>query len=216
VDLSKLKLDVYDLLGIILPGLLAVAEGWIVLRGWPAFIYAMSHIGGTTLTLLLVFAFGAGHIVQEFGDVAIRFLKGKRYLRKSRDTFWASEGSKLVKHAIKLEFGQEIHSVDAAFDYCLTKLEGRFDKRDIFVATSDLCRSLVILSFTALAPAWRISFSEDRPLNRSLELFALLAAILLIVGMLGWRRMVRFRALSEVTVFLAYLGVTEKRDPQAS
>jgi len=34
VDLSKLKLDVYDFLGIILPGLVAIAEGWVLLRGW--------------------------------------------------------------------------------------------------------------------------------------------------------------------------------------
>jgi hypothetical protein len=48
VDLSKLKLNVYDFLGNILPGLVAIAEGWIFVRGWDAFILSMSHIGGTS------------------------------------------------------------------------------------------------------------------------------------------------------------------------
>jgi len=66
LDFSKLKLDVYDFLAVILPGLIVTAEGWILLRGWNDFIASMGSISGTGLTLLLVFAFGVGHIVQEF------------------------------------------------------------------------------------------------------------------------------------------------------
>jgi hypothetical protein len=212
LDFSKLKLDIYDLLGLILPGLLAIAEGWIVLRGWAAFILAMSRVSGTGLTLLLVFAFGLGQIIQEFGDVVIRFAKGKRYLRNSRDRFWISDEARLVKHAIKAELGHDIPSSDAAFDYCLTKLKGRFDKRDIFVATSDLCRSFVVLSVIGIVPACRISFHDIGPLDRSLKSLALLIALLVSAALLAWRRMVRYRALSEVTVFRAYLGVTKKSE----
>jgi hypothetical protein len=215
LDFSKLKLDIYDLLGIILPGLLAVAEGWIVLRDWSPFVSSISHISGTALTLLFVFAFGFGHIVQEFGDVAIGFLKGKRYLRNSRDSFWAGDESKLVKHAIKAEFGHDISSVDAAFNYCLTKLKGHFEKRDIFVATSDLCRSLVVLSVVGIAPAWRVSFHDAGLSWRSAEIFAVAIVMLTIVALLAWRRMIRYRELSEVTVFQAYLGVTKRRETQS-
>jgi hypothetical protein len=215
LDLSKLKLDIYDLLGIILPGLLALAEGWILVRGWNPFLSSISEIRGTALTLLLVFAFGLGHIVQELGDVTIRVLKGKRFLRKSRDDFWAGTESKLVKHAIKAEFGHEISAVDAAYDYCLTKLKGHFEKRDIFVATSDLCRSIIVLSVVALAPAWRMSFHDLGYTRRSAVIFGIAIVVLAVVASLAWRRMIRYRALSEVTVFHAYLGVTKKREADA-
>src|SRR5262249_38304714 len=82
--LSKLKLDMYDFLGIILPGLIATAEGWILIRGWAAFIGSMNRVNGTGLTLLLIFSFGLGHIVQELGDFVVVSLKGKRYFHKAR------------------------------------------------------------------------------------------------------------------------------------
>ena len=216
MDLSKLKLDIYDFLGIILPGLLAIAEAWILLRGWAAFVFSMTHISGTGLTLLLVFAFGIGHIVQEFGDFVIRFLKGERYLRKGRDEFWKTDEAELVRHAIKLEFGRDIPSVDGAYDYCLTKLKGQFAKRDIFVATSDLCRSLLVLSFLGIAPAFRIAILNSSPPRRSLAFFALAVVTLMIVAALAWRRMNRYSRLSEVTGFRAYLGVTQKGEAHSA
>ena len=207
MDLSKVKLGIYDFLSIALPGLLAVAEGWVLLRGWSQFIYSMSHISGAGLTLLLVFAFGIGHIVQELGDVAIRALKGKHYLRSARDGFWKSEEADNVKEAIRKESGHEISSVDAAFDYCLTKLEGHFEKRDVFVATSDLCRSLVVLSFLSIAPVFRVAFRDVSPCRESIEVLIAALVLLAAIGTLAWRRMMRFRELSEVTVFRAYLAV---------
>jgi hypothetical protein len=213
LDLSKLKLDIYDFVGIILPGLLAVAESWVLLRGWTAFVFAMTQIGGTGLTLLLIFAFGMGHIVQELGDVVIQFVKGKRYLRSARDRFWGGNEAKHVKEAIKKAIGHEIDSVDGSFDYCLTKLTGHFEKREIFVATSDLCRSLVTLAFLAILPACRIAFHDLSPRLRSLEFLALALALLVVVATLAWRRMMRFRELSEVTVFRAYLAVAQEVIP---
>ncbi len=120
VDFSKLKLEVDDFLGIILPGLLAICEGWILLKGWHAFIATLNQISGTGLTLLVVLAFGLGHIVQELGDLAIKAVKGKRYFRQARDKFWETPEAQIVKAAIKKDFGQDISSVDTAFDYCLT------------------------------------------------------------------------------------------------
>lgn len=207
VDLSKLKLDVYDFLGIILPGLVAVAEGWIFLRGWGAFVQSMSHIGGTSLTLLLVFAFGVGHLVQELADSAIRWAKGPRYLYRARDNYWRNEQSEPVKKAIRKELGHELINVDDAYDFCMTKIRGHFDKRDIFVATSDLSRSFVAMSFLALVPAAKIAFWQTGPFRRSFELAAAEVAILALIAALSWRRMMRYRDLADKTVFRVYHAV---------
>jgi hypothetical protein len=213
LDLSKLKLDVYDFLAIILPGLIVTAEGWILLRGWNAFISSMSSISGTGLTLLLVFAFGAGHIVQELGDISIKLVMGKRFSYSGRDRFWTEKEAAAVKKTIKEQCGHEIESVDGAFDYCLTKVKGLFDKRDVFMATSDLCRSIFILSFLALAPAARIAFWSASSCRHAAYVFLRILALLVVVAILSWLRMKRFRYLSEVTVFRAYLAVP--KDPRS-
>lgn len=211
MDFSKLKLEAYDFLGIIVPGLLAICEGWVLLDGWPAFIATIKQISGTSLTLLVVLAFGLGHIAQELGDFAIKALKGKRYFRQAMDRFWESAESQIVRGAIKKDFGQEISSVDTAFDYCLTKLKDTFSRRDVFVATSDLCRSFVVLSALALIPAIRIAFYDIHPIHRSIFVFAMLVLLLTSIALLAWKRMVRFRALSEITVFRAYLATLGPR-----
>ena len=61
MDFSKLKIEVYDFLGIVLPGLLAICEGWILFKGWHPFVASINLISGTSLTLLFVLAFGMGH-----------------------------------------------------------------------------------------------------------------------------------------------------------
>jgi hypothetical protein len=207
VDFSKLKLELYDILGVMLPGLLAICEGWILLRGWQVFVLSVNQISGTSLTLLIAFAFGVGHMVQELGDVTIKVAGGRNYVRQARDKFWGETEAQLVRDAIKKEFGRDILTVDMAFDYCLTKLKDRFGKRDAFVATSDLCRSFVSLSALALAPAARIAFYDIHPVGRSLIAFAVFLLLLGTVAMLSWKRMVRFRELSETTVFRAYLAM---------
>lgn len=216
MDLSKLKLDVYDFLGIILPGLVAVAEGWILLRGWDAFVQAASHISGTSLTLLLVFAFGVGHLVQELSEAAIRWVKGPRYLCRARDNYWLDEESEPLKKAIKKELGHEPSNVDEAYDFCLTKIQGHFDKRDIFVATSDLSRSLVAMGFLALIPAAKIAFWDaGKSLKLSLEIAGVEIALLALIVTLAWRRMMRFRVLADVTVFRVYPAVTADRNSES-
>ena len=210
MDLSKLKLDVYDFLGIILPGLVAIAEGWIFLRGWAAFIVSTSHIGGTTLTLLLVFAFGIGHLVQELSDLAIQWIKGPRYKYLARDNFWHSQESKTVKELIANELGHEAASVDAAYDFCLTRVSEHFQKRDIFIATSDLSRSFVAMCFVALIPSAKIAFWQTAVLRvRCLE-FAAEVGLLAVIAMLSWRRMMRYRYLADVTVFRVYPAVASE------
>lgn len=209
MDFSRLKLELYDFLGIVLPGLLVICEGWILLRGWRIFVESINHISATELLLLVVFAFGPGHIAQELGDVAIKAVKGKRYFRKARDKFWGKAESQLVRDAIKKDLGLEISSVDTAFDYCLTKLKDCFSKRDVFVATSDLCRSFVILSVLALIPAIRMAFCDIHPVHRSVIVIAIFLLVLTTIGALAWKRMVRFRELAETTVFRTYLATVQ-------
>jgi hypothetical protein len=193
-----------------LPGLLAISEGWIVLRGWHVFVVAANGISGTALALLVVLAFGIGNMVQELGEVTLRAIKGKRYFRTARDRFWATDEAKLVRDAIKKDFGQEIPSVDTAFDYCLTKLKDSFGKRDAFVATSGLCRSLVVLSALGLIPAVRIAFWDMRPISKATSIFAVFLLVLASIALLAWQRMTRFQDLSEITVFRAYLAMVKE------
>jgi hypothetical protein len=74
-----------------------------------------------------------------------------------------SINSKGTKELIKKDLGHEIVSVDDAYDFCLTRVHGHFEKRDIFVATSDLSRSFVAMCFLVLIPAAKIAFWELGP-----------------------------------------------------
>lgn len=208
MDLSKLKIELYDFLALILPGLLVIFEGWIALQGWPSLAMWLGNLSGTTLTLLLIVSFGLGNIVQELADVLIKGMKDPRYFCRSRDIFWASDEANAVRDAIANELGKEISSADAAFDYCLTKIQGLFPKRDVFLATSDLCRSLLILVLVGIAPVARLVLESRYTTQGMLGSSAAGLGILLLVGYLSWTRMVRFRDLSEVTVFRIYLAST--------
>jgi hypothetical protein len=163
-----------------------------------------------------VCAFGIGHLVQELGDVFVHLLKGKRYLRRRRDEFWRTDEARSVKQAIMQELGHDIASVDSADDYCLTKLTGRFDKRGTFVATSDLCRSLVALSWIAIIPVGRIALFDVPSIRSSFATVATAIVGLSVITLLAWRRTNRYRQLSEVTVFRAYLGLRRENVTAAS
>ena len=207
MDFSKLKLEVYDLLGLILPGLVLICEGWILFRGWHPFVASITQLPGTGLTLLLLVAFGVGNAIQELGDVAVKRIKGQRFPRNGRDRFWLTPEAEIVRSKINSELGYPVTSPDLAFDYCLTKLKDRFAKRDVFLATSDVCRSFVVLTLLALIPAFRILFHEQ---HQSWLAFAIFAIFALAISLLFWRRMVRFRELSETTVFRAYLAIVDE------
>src|SRR5262245_21430424 len=129
------------MLAIILPGLVVISEGWILVRGWDAFAGAVGNLTATRLTLLIIVSFGAGTIIQEFSDFYVKRLKDERYFKRGRDAFWRTEEASVVKRAIERQLGMPITSVDIAFNYCLTRLRGQFARRDLFIATSDLCRS---------------------------------------------------------------------------
>jgi len=206
MDLSKLKIEIYDFLGLILPGLVAICEIWIAATGWTAFAKTIGNLSGTWFTLLLLLSFGLGHLIQELADVVIKRLKGSRYFKQSRDEFWPSEDAKLVKAAIARDLGTEVTSVDAAFDYCLSKIGERFPKRDAFMATSDLCRSFVVLAGIGIAPTVRLVLDKGKPIFGALSFGLAILSVLVLVAYLSWSRMQRFRELSEVTVFRVYLA----------
>jgi hypothetical protein len=212
LDISKFKLEIYDLLGLILPGLIAISEGWIFLRGWTHFIVSLNQLGGTGLTVLLLFAFAMGNLIQELGDLVVKTLKGPRFFKRARDKFWTTEEGRTVKEAIRERSGSEIHSVDTAFDYCLTSLKRTFAKRDVFIATSDLCRSLSMLCILAIVPILKSALRSGVFDRHRIVLTAMQIALPVSLAALSWRRMVRFRDLSDTTVFRAYLTTLEKNN----
>jgi len=208
MDLSKLKIEIYDFLGLILPGLIAICEVWIALVGWTAFVKSLEAVSGTVFTLLLIISFGLGHLVQELADATLKRLKGSRYFRQDRDAFWVSEDANPVKAAIAKDLGVEITSVDAAFDYCLSKIGDSFPKRDAFVATADLSRAFVVLAGIGIAPAVRLAIDNGKPIPEALVFGLAAFSVLFLLACLSWSRMKRFRELSEVTVFRVYLAST--------
>ncbi len=205
MEISKLKLEIYDFLGIVIPGLLLLAEILILVKGWSSFIETVDHLNGIGLTLLILLSFGIGNIVQELGDVTMKTFKDKRYARAARDKFWHTKEAGLVKNKIKKECGFEIEAVDTAYDYCLTKIRDLFPKRDLFVAVSDMCRSLLVLSALAILPVFQVVF-RDSHLKCPLATFLGVAVLLAAICGLALARMSRFRFLSEVTVFHVYLA----------
>lgn len=207
MDLSKFKLEIYDVLGLILPGLLALFEIWVAVAGYTSAINQVRQMDATDLTLLLLFAFVLGTVVQEFADLTVKTVKGERYLKKGRDQYWLGAEADALRQCIRECTGRQVTSVDAAFDLCLSEIADRFAKRDVFVAISDLSRSLVVLALTGIIPVWRNTAFTGLSHLRLLACIAL-SGVLLCVSMLMWRRMVRFRALSEGTVFRTYLATS--------
>jgi hypothetical protein len=206
MNLSNFKLGIYDLLGLVIPGMILVSEGSVTLNGWPNFKMAVNHMSGTSFTFLLAFSFVVGHLIQEMADVSIKKIKGPRFFVAGRDEFWSSPESEGIKSAIWAESGVTLSSVDSAFDYCLTRLGERFSKRDTLLATVDLSRSFLVLVVLAGPAVVRMARDTVHSLLAFISLLLALLALLTFVGFLAWRRMDRFRRMSETGVFRAYLG----------
>jgi hypothetical protein len=213
VELSKVRLEIYDFLGLLFPGFILICELWITVWGWRFFANSVNGLGGVSFSVLLLLSFGVGHLVQEFGDATLKRFKGPRFFKRARDDFWTTKEADWVRSAIWTETQIAMGSpdVDAAFDYCLTRLEGRLAKRDSFLASSDLARSLLVLCLFGIAPALRMAFGGAYSRFASGWRLLLLLGALILAGLLAWKRMLRFRELSEVTVFRAYLGTVASK-----
>jgi hypothetical protein len=127
----------------------------VALVGPRSLIGALRGLKGTELTILILFSFAVGNLVQECGHLLITGLRGKRFFKSSRDAFWNSPDAELVKAKIKAESDLDVKNVDTAFEYCLTKIKGEFTKRDVFLAISDFARSLWVLAVFGLWPLIR-------------------------------------------------------------
>jgi hypothetical protein len=206
MNFSSLKLGIYDLLGLVIPGAIFISEASLTLYGWQAFKNSVNHLSGPALTVAFLTSFVLGHLIQESAFVSLKILKGPRFLALGRDEFWSSTEAGAVKAAISDESGIADGSVDFAFDYCLSRLGDRFPRRDVLVATADLSRSFLVLAVSALPAAIRISWDYA---NTSVTFVTLLLVSLIFLSMvvfLAWHRMNRFRRMSETAVFRAYLG----------
>jgi hypothetical protein len=166
----------------------------------------IAHMSGSAITIALFLAFAVGQIVQEAGDRLVKATRGARCFKNGRDEFWNTPEKALVQQKITAGSGLTVESVDTAYDYCLTCIEGRFPKRDTFLAIADLARSLWLLSILALIPALQAVI--QLPIGRQM-LRAGAAGLLAVVmtSFLSWSRMVRFRHLSDVTVFRVFLAL---------
>jgi hypothetical protein len=215
MEISKLKLELYDLAAIILPGFFLITEFTTLFVGWPRTIAYARDIHGAELTLLLLCSFALGNLVQEAGDRLIKRAVGKRFFKQARDRFWASDLKKDVCDKIGRLGGPAAPSVDAAFDFCLTCLDGSFPKRDVFLAISDLSRSLFVLSVLLILPTIRsvvFTYGTGRRYTVAFEAVAVIA----VCASLSWSRMVRFRELSESPVFHSFLAQAQKNsDPKS-
>jgi hypothetical protein len=50
VELSKIKLEIYDLLGTVVPGLLTMALALVCVLGWSTAFNLIGHLSGSILT----------------------------------------------------------------------------------------------------------------------------------------------------------------------
>jgi hypothetical protein len=206
VNLSSFKLGVYDFLGFVVPGIFVICEGWIAVRGWPRFVEALSVLRPVSFTVFLAGSFVIGHFVQEMADWGVKRIKGPRFFKKGRDEVWGGVDGDAVKSAIWAESGLTLASVDSAFDYCLTRVGEAFSKRDVFIATSDFARSFLVLAVCGIAPSWRLASDRTYSISAFVLLLAAYVVLLILIAQLSWRRMVRFRYISDCGVFGAYLG----------
>jgi len=206
VNLSNFKLAIYDFLGLVLPGMFLVCEGWIAVRGWVRFVDGLSALRPVSFTVYLAGSFVLGHFIQEIADWMVKKICGQRFFKKGRDEVWNGKDGEVVKTAIWAESGLTLSNADAAFDYCLTRLGDAFVKRDVFVATSDFARSFLVLAVCGVAPTLRLAHDRTHSVGSFLLLLVGYVLVLVLVAVLAWRRMVRFRYLSDHGVFSVYLG----------
>jgi hypothetical protein len=215
MDLSKLKIEVYDFLAVIIPGLLVICELAVTLKGWSAFLSHIENLSASGFTLLLLISFALGPIIQELSDSGIKAWKGDRFFKSSRDKLWTSVTGEQVRSKIAAESGRQLENVDVAFDYCLTRAQAYFLKRDLFLANSDLSRSTIVVCCFAVLPLARIVLALSMSWSCKAAVLVGCVAIIYLVARLCWARMKRFRKLSETPVFHTYLALpaSQKADP---
>ena len=118
--------------------------------------------------------------------------------------------SRAVRACINNDSGVDITDVDDGFEYCLAKVQQSFIKRDVFLATADLCRALALLFLIGVVPLWRVVRISTSSHAKDYFDFICGVALLFTLAVLSWRRMVRFRDFTEKPVFTTYLAEASK------
>lgn len=211
LDLSNLSIGIYELIGLAFPVFLVICEFWVALRGWDRFVTALWNTNLTVLGILALIALGVGGLVQELSEILPTWLRGSRCLKVSRDEYWRGEESSAVKEFIFEQLKRRIEDVDTAFDYCLTRVDQRFPRRNTFIANSALAGSLTVVAGLSVIPLARIVLLQDTILHRAEVGFAGVL-IAMIIGRVSWVRMLRFRELADLTVFRIYLATCSSED----
>ncbi len=216
MDLAKLSIGLYEILVLMLPGLLVICETWIALRDWHRFVEITWNLTTVPGVLLVLASVCIGELVQESAELLSQRIGGARCLKRGRDAFWSDQDSAPVKTLIFAHLKHNIQNVDTAFDYCLTRIDKRFPKRDVFMATSDFSGSLAVALLYASFPI--IKFALRQP-GLWQKILSGGCGLLIVIGMaiLAWRRMIRFRELADVPVFRIFLATChESALPQPS
>jgi len=212
MDFSKVKFELYDMLAVILPGFILLCGVWVLLRGWHVFAISIAALSGIGFTALLLASFAIGHLIQELGDVVIRKVRGDRCFKRGRDKLWSSDEGKNISKMIERETGIVL-TVDAAFDFCLTKIKGQFPRRDSFVATSDFCRSLLVVGILLIPAVVRVLMDVHGTCLRMATYGGGIVLASALFLYLAGRRMMRFRDLSDRPVFRVYLACAASASP---
>ena len=103
MEISKLKVELYDVAAIVLPGLFFIAELWAAVFGMHSLGVVVRGLKGTELTVVVLASFGAGNIIQEAGNQLLTLIRGKRFFKQARDAFWVTAEADAVRSKIKAE-----------------------------------------------------------------------------------------------------------------
>jgi hypothetical protein len=235
MEFLKVQFGIYDFLSILLPGAVFVCEVWIGVKGWGPFTEQAREVKTGVLLTLLLLSYGVGHLAQEIPDKAFKLAAGERFFMQERDCFLrrflVEEKSDLLRRKLEGDLGpdvireaeQELQSkslrcgkphVDLLFESCLARIEGRFPKGDVFIATSDLCRAFLLLVVVGIwttarvirdaSKRWAITRKNPRALIGWASFVA--ALVLVVIASMSYTRMIRFRATWQDSVFYIYLG----------
>jgi len=71
-DSGTIKIEIYDFFALFLPGLIVACEAWGSLGGWNELWTSLQNLNISTGSILFLGVFAVGHLVQEFGDIAIK------------------------------------------------------------------------------------------------------------------------------------------------
>lgn len=205
MDLSKITLPIYDLLGLLVPGLTLLALIAFTALGWTDFLSAVKFLNGPMITAVLLTGFTLGHLVQQFSDWAIRQFTDERFFKRSRDAVWKGPDGDLLRNAVKAD-GGSIASPDTAFDFCLSKVKTTFDKRDMFLATADFSRAMAAIALLGITAVARTAYDHQGNFWSAVAWVTAGLLGLTITAILFWQRTMRFRDHSETPVFYAYLA----------